>query len=379
MARIQNSQVTKKPGDEKHRGEERGKDSWCSRSATDQLYCESMIKSMPVGVVALSPDLHIVEFSPWAEKLTGYSCSDVIGHSCGDVLRGGMCNIDCPLKAVINQLKPFVQLETTIRDREGRIIPVRMGTAGIFDMNGKLIGGVETFMDITDLKNLERQRANIISMFAHDMRSSLTGIHGIGLRLLRHVDEVDVETRRKSLEILTREAAKLESLVDDFLEFSRLETGTMKLHFSATSLDSVLEELFELYRGKAAEKGIELTLQIGEILPVIEADVQRLRRVFTNLLDNALKFSPVGRTVAIVAHETDREIVISIKDKGVGIEAEDLPHVFEIFYRGSTPSGKEGHGLGLATVKAIVEGHGGRIIVASDPGEGATFTVFLPK
>lgn len=363
----------------RRRGDVQEGEDPCQQLEDDLVFCRSMVKSMPVGVVALSPDLRIVEFSPWAEKITGYSASEVMGMYCGHILQGGMCGVDCPLKAVINQRKPFVQLETIIHDKEGKVVPVRMGTAGIFRESGELIGGVETFVDISDLKNLERERANIISMFAHDMRSSLTGIHGIGLRLLRDVADTNLEKRVKNLEILTREAAKLESLVDDFLEFSRLETGNMKLNFSATSLDSELEELFQVYRARADQKGIELTMRIEEMLPVIEADAHKLRRVFANLLDNALKFSPSGATVTVSAHETQDEVVVSVQDEGIGIGPEDLPHVFEIFHRGPNAKGTEGHGLGLATVKAIVEGHGGRVLVASEPRRGTTFTVFLPK
>jgi signal transduction histidine kinase len=226
---------------------------------------------------------------------------------------------------------------------------------------------------------MEREHANFVSMLAHDMRSSLTGIHGLGLRLLRKPEDMDEEKARKHLEIITKEAGKLEALVDDLLELSRIETGRLKLSTTAVSLDKELEEIFETFKEKAAQQGIQLELRVGELLPVIEADANRLRRVFGNLLDNAIKFSRKGGTIVITTQETDREVMVAIRDSGTGIAAEDLPCIFDLFHRGKTALGREGHGLGLATVKAIVEGHGGRIMVASELDIGSTFTVFLPK
>ena len=338
-----------------------------------------VIDSLPMAVMALDSSMKITEFSPWAEKITGYSSKEAIGHYCGGILQGGMCGIDCPLKGVLERQKAFVQIRTTIRNKEGNSIPVRMSTAGLFDGDGKVIGAVEAFEDISHLVAMERERANLFSMLAHDMRSSLSGIHGLGLRLLRKPVEMDEEKKLKHLEIITREAGKLEALVDDFLEFCRMETGRLKLTFTGTSLDKELEELFENYKVRAAQHNVKLELRIAEILPLIEADTNRLRRVFTNLLDNALKFSNAGGRVAITAEEKDREVAVKIEDEGIGIDPEDLPYIFDIFHRGRAAGKREGSGLGLATAKAIVEGHGGRIMVASQLYKGSTFAVFLPK
>jgi two-component system phosphate regulon sensor histidine kinase PhoR len=181
------------------------------------------------------------------------------------------------------------------------------------------------------------------------------------------------------LDIMKNETGKLSFLVNDFLEFSRLQTGRLKLEFSATSLDKELMELFDVYQVKAKQAGINLELENEEELPIIEADANRLRRVFTNLLDNALKFSKNEGAITISTHETDKEVVVHVKDEGVGIDSKDLPHIFESFNRGKGAEKKEGFGLGLATVKAIVEAHGGRILVESKLGKGSVFKVILPK
>jgi two-component system phosphate regulon sensor histidine kinase PhoR len=254
-----------------------------------------------------------------------------------------------------------------------------MNTAGLFDGDGQLIGGVESFQDISQLKTLEREKENLISMFAHDMKSSLSIIGGFVLRLLNKGADIGEEKHNKYLEIIKKEANKLEFLANDFLEFSRLETGKLKLEFSAISLDRELMELFDAYQAKASRAGIEMVLHTEESLPIIKADPNRLRRAFTNLLDNSFKFSKRKGTITISTHETDQDVIFEIEDQGPGIDPKDLPYIFDSFFRGLGTEKKEGSGLGLAVVKAIIEGHGGRISVESELGKGSIFTVVLPK
>ena len=345
---------------------------------TDLSFCYFILDSLPIAILAVDPDLRITRFNPWAQQITGIAEEQALGRYCGEILKGGMCGQNCPLTSVINRQKPVMRLETEIHNKAGDLIPVEMSTAGLFDASGKLIGAVEAFVDISEKKSQEREKANLISMFAHDMNSSLTGIHGLGLRLSKTAD-LNEENPRKFIDLITREAGKLELLVKDFLEVSRLQTGRLNLTFDATFLDKELFELFNSYEPKAADHGITLRMENKGALPVIEADANRLRRVFANLLDNALKFSPKGTTVTITVEESGAEVMVMVADQGQGIEATELPFIFDIFHRVPDVARKEGYGVGLAIVKAIVEGHGGRVMVTSEVGKGSTFTVFLPK
>ncbi len=345
----------------------------------DLNFYKFVINSLPIAIVTVNSEFEITRFNPWAVQLTGYSEKEALGHYCGEILQGGMCKINCPLRGVLKNRRTVVRLDTTITDRSEKTIPVRMNTAGLFNDEGRLLGGLEAFQDISHLKALEREKANLISMFAHDIKSSLTIIGGFVLRLLKKRASLDENKKVKYLEIMKNETGKLSFLVNDFLEFSRLQTGRLKLEFSATSLDKELMELFDVYQVKAKQAGINLELENEEELPIIEADANRLRRVFTNLLDNALKFSKNEGAITISTHETDKEVVVQIKDEGVGIDTKDLPYIFESFNRGKGTEKKEGFGLGLATVKAIVEAHDGRILVKSKLGKGSVFKVILPK
>ena len=349
------------------------------KAAQDIAFYNLIIESLPVGVITVNPEMKVTSFNPWAENLTGYTSREAVGKYCGDVLQGGMCKSDCPLRTAINGRKPMVRMETTVRRKDGESIPVRMHTAALMDEDGGLIGAVEAFQDISSIKSMEREKDNLISMFAHDMKSSLTIIGGFVLRLLKKAEDLSAEKQKDYLTIIQKETGKLDFLVRDFLEFARLQTGKLKLAFQSTSLDKELIELFEAYQSRAMEADIRLELHNETILPVIEADPNRLRRAFTNILDNAFKYSKKGGSIKILPEITRNEILIRIKDQGPGISAEDLPHIFEAFYRGRQENGKEGTGLGLASVKSIVEAHGGRVKVESSPGKGALFTIALPK
>ena len=349
------------------------------KSVNDLAFCTFVIRHLPVGVLTVDPHLHITGFNPWATEITGYSEKEALGHFCGDILHGGMCSLRCPLRTVLGREQPMVSLETTVRTKSGRLVPVLIRTSGLFDDHGNLIGGVEAFQDISYQKDLERQRNNFISVVAHDMKSPIISIHGFAHRLLNQRKEA-TQKQAEYLRIIEKEATRLESLISDFLEVARLQTGELKLNLSAVSLDKEVQELYEVYQQRVHEKGLELELRLGDPLPIIEADSQRLRRAFSNLLDNAIKYSKAKGTITISTSEREKDVVVEIRDQGIGIDPLDFAHIFDAFNRGKRAGKKEdGFGLGLAGVKAIVEGHGGEVRVESEPGKGSIFSVFLPK
>jgi len=347
------------------------------KNVDDIQFCRFVIKSVPVAILTVDSELRITSFNPWAEEVTGYAENEVVGRYCGEVLQGGRCEANCPLKTVLESEEQVVRIETTIKNKWMEILPVRMNTAGLFDDQGKLIGGLEAFQDISYLKILEREKQNMISMLAHDMKGPLIGIEGFAHRLIKNDDRI--EKTNNYLNIILRESRRLAFLIDEFLEFSRIQSGKLKLDFSTTSLDKELHELYERYEPRASKQAIRLDLHSDEPLPLIEADARRLHRAFSNLLDNAIKYSDEGGAIIISTQEDDQEVAIRVIDQGVGIDPGDLAYVFEPFHRGKGAHGKGGFGIGLSTVKAIVEGHGGRVLVKSEPDKGSEFTVLLPK
>jgi PAS domain S-box-containing protein len=350
------------------------------RSTKNSLvFYKFVVDSVPSGVITVDRDLKITGFNPWAERLTGYRAEEAIGSFCGEILRGGMCDTHCPLMTALTRQEPMSLVESTVRTKGRETIPVRMNVAGLFDENGELIGAVESFQDISSLKTLERERDNLISTFAHDMKSSLTIIGGFVLRLLHRAESIDPQKERRYLEIIRGESGKLDKLISDFLEFARLQTGRLRLNFSVISLDKELMELYEAYQPKISSAGLTLTLENENALPPIKADGTQLRRVFTNLIDNAVKFSQRGAPIVVSTMYDEKEIRISVRDQGAGIDSEELPRIFDAFHRGRVKTKIQGFGLGLAAVKTIVEAHGGTVLVESEMGKGSIFTVVLPR
>lgn len=338
-----------------------------------------VIDSLPTAVVTVDSEFRVTGINPWAERMLGYRSEEAKGKFCSDLLKGGMCDGRCPLRAAVNGLKPISLVETTVRNRRGDVIPVRMSTAALLDDQGALIGGVESFQDISRLKQLERERDNLISMFAHDLKSSISIIGGFVLRLLKRDNSLSDVKQNEYLHIVKKEVSHLDSLVNSFLEFSRLLAGRIKLDLAVISLDKELLELVDAYQVRASNAGIGIRLEADEPLPLIKGDSQHLRRVFTNLLDNAIKFSKADSTVTLSMGESVSDVIIEVRDEGIGIPPDDLPHIFDAYGRGRQSGGTKGFGLGLAGAKRIVDAHGGHLEVKSESGKGSTFTVILPK
>jgi len=345
----------------------------------DASFDRFVINSIPTAVISVDADFKITGFNPKAAAETGYTENEVLGRYCGEILRGGMCTEQCPLKSVLKEHKSISFVATTIRKKDGETIPVRMNWAGLFDDDGKLLGAVESFWDISPLKAMQRERDNLISMFAHDMKSSIAIVGGIALRLLKKMSSLSEENQKKHLEIIKKESANLEFMVNDFLDYARLQTGKLHLEFSSTLLDKELTELYNAYQNEALRNQIELEFRTDEALTVIEGDAKHLRRVFANILDNALKFSKENTKITISSEESENEAIIKIKDQGCGIDPNDLPYIFDAFHRGRDTKGYKGSGVGLAAAKTIAEAHGGRIKVESRLGIGSEFTIVLPK
>ncbi len=340
---------------------------------------QTLVQSLPSGVITVDSHFRVTEINAQGQKILGLSQEEVLGRFCGDVLRAGACDGNCPIKSALRSKRPEGPIETTVTNKEKGRIHISLRAAGLYNSKGELVGGVEVFHDISAIKSMERERTNLVSMFAHDMKSPLVGIQGFALRMLKQEESTEPEKQNKYLEIIRKEAARLESIINSFLDFARLEAGRLKLNFSATDLDKEILELVEALEPRFKKAGIALEIAFEDKLPIVQADASHLRRAFGNLLENALKYSSSGTTVTLNSEDRGNEVLVRVEDQGVGIPPEELPFIFDMFYRARGQEPGMGHGLGLAGVEAIVKGHGGRVMVASEVGTGSVFTVALPK
>lgn len=226
-------------------------------------------------------------------------------------------------------------------------------------------------------RRLDAMRRDLVANVSHDLRSPVTAIRGFVEPLLDGTvtDEV---TRRRYLETIRSETDSLGALVADLLELGRLEAGAASLTMEPLDCGQLAREAAARYEPRAREAGVSLRVELPEGLPAINADEGRVARVLSNLLDNALKFTPRGGEVVLEVEPASGEVRVSVADNGPGIAPEDLPRVWERFYKVDKSRRPEGSGLGLAIVKEIAQAHGGRVAVESRPGEGSRFDVFFP-
>ena len=209
---------------------------------------------------------------------------------------------------------------------------------------------------------------------AHDLRTPLARLRGVAERALQQGTPAD---QKEALETCLEESERILSMLNTLMDISEAETGVVQLKREAVTLRPLLTEVVELYEDVADARRISVTLEDGEDV-VVSAARDRLRQVFANLLDNAIKYSAEGGTVTLRIRRDGRQAIVTVSDTGAGIGAEHLPRIWERLYRADSSRSSRGLGLGLSLVKAYVEAHGGSVDAVSEPGRGSTFTVRLP-
>src|SRR6185437_2661829 len=251
--------------------------------------------------------------------------------------------------------------------------------AAIVQSENRQAGNVLVFHDLTRLKQLEKTREEFVANVSHELRTPLSMIKGYVETLLGGAKD-EPETSEKFLRIVDRHVDRLAFLIEDLLTISKLESGRMVLNRETVSLNSVAQNTFEELRERAAARQIKFINELQN--ETAWADAERLRQVFFNLLDNAIKYGPEGGEVSVRARTiSQNEIEVQVQNDGAGIPPGAIGRIFERFYRVDKARSREagGTGLGLAIVKHIVLANGGRVWAQSEPERGATFFFTLPK
>ncbi len=229
--------------------------------------------------------------------------------------------------------------------------------------------------DVAALRAIEERRDDLVRTISHDLRTPLTAIHGQAQLLAKRAEQPD-QVRQGAAAIVTS-ANRMNVLIQDLVDMSRAECGQIRLEPRPVPLLPFLEELRERFRW--ALDVDRLHFEVGPEVPPLVADPGRLERVLLNLLSNALKYSPAGSPVEVRAAVGEGGVTLEVEDRGLGIEPEDLPRVFDRFFRSGRVRKTEGLGLGLYISRLIVEAHGGTLEVRSVPGQGSVFTARFPS
>jgi two-component system phosphate regulon sensor histidine kinase PhoR len=344
---------------------------------TKQDLYEVLVSNLPLGFSRVDKDGLIIEFNRAAEKITGYSQEEVIGKPHLAILHGTTDEKVCPLIAALREGAQKIATEAILKTKSEEHISVDVTAFPLFDSKGTFVGGVELLRDITELKRLERERRNVISMFAHDMKNPITAAGGFLLRVLSGKTGPLTEKEAGHLSLVKTELRILERLVRNFLEFSRFETKEYRPVIVPFDIASAIARQIEVAKNEADKKDIHIHFEHSGAPLEVHADETMMARVITNLIDNAINYTGPGGTITVRLVERESDVLVEVEDTGVGIQEDMLPHVFDAFFRVGRDS--QGSGLGLTIAKMVMEAHGGRIWLNSKFGKGSTFSFSLPK
>jgi signal transduction histidine kinase len=307
------------------------------------------------GVLLTDPFGRVTAINRALESLTGWTEAEARGRPYADVL---------PVTGE--------QLLT----RYGRKVPVAVSSAPILDPGGRVVGGVDVIRDVSREREIDEVKSALISTVSHELRTPLTLIHGFAeLLVLR---DMPVERQRSAAEEILEASRRLARLIDDLLSVSRMESGRLVLDPRPLDLAAVVERMLSPFRAMATRH--TLRAKLPGSLPVVWGDPDKVEQILTNLVGNAIKYSPEGGEVLVTVEHNEDSVQVSVRDQGIGMSPRDMGQLFEKFYRVDRDEVRRagGTGLGLYITKRLVEMHGGRLWAESWPGVGSVFRFTLP-
>ncbi|MFQ6070197.1 MAG: nitrogen regulation protein NR(II) [Candidatus Aminicenantales bacterium] len=354
-------------------------------------FLNSILESMEGGVFTVDKDSRITTFNRAAEKITGYKKDEVLHRKCSEVFKSNICKNQCRLKRTLKTGQPFFRYEATLTTKTGETVYVVSTTSALKSSNNEIIGGLEIFMDITDLKSLQEELlkseklaslGKLAASVAHEVNNPLAGILVYIKLLLKKYREKKLQTEETEKQLLKmeKEAERTSRIIKNLLDFARQSEPTMK----PVNINQVIEAALLLVGHQISLENIKLEKQLDPHLPLVCADFDQIQQVLINIILNATQAMPCGGKLAITTSAAEdiilndspkRTVKIDVADTGIGIPEENLDKVFTPFF--TTKEKGKGVGLGLSVVHGIVGKHKGKIEVHSKPGMGTTFTVYL--
>jgi PAS domain S-box-containing protein len=336
------------------------------------------------GVLILDAAQRITVFNRALSLMSGWPAADALGRRHDEIIRWAHLETEVDLASAVAGGWPLpsaqpIYVEGDLRRQSGGFVSVGITYAPLFAREGGLVNIIASVRDITRFREADELKSTFISVISHELKTPVALIKGYADTLMREDAKWDRKTTQESLGVILEETERLNQLIDNLLDASRLQAGALSLEMDQVALDVLAERVAARFRTQTDIH--EISTRFPDDLPAVYGDAARLEQVLNNLLSNAIKYSPDGGEIEISGRALPNEVVVTVSDHGVGIPLEEQPRIFESFFRGaqarrqSTP----GAGLGLFLVKAIVEAHGGRIWVESDLGKGAAFSFALSR
>ena len=338
---------------------------------------QTILDVMQDGLLVVDSHRRVALSNPAFEKMfelrdgsVGAPLLEVVRHATLDRLIADTLRSGQPMRTELSLTNSPAGGE---RHLEVSAVPIKAAADGT-------TGAVVLFHDITELKRLDQVRSDFVANVSHELRTPLSILRGYIETLLDN-PETSREELSRVLSVMERHSKRLGLLVDDLLSLTQLESANTELELNQVRVKELFNNLIHDWKEKFAAKNLKLVVDLPPDLQTIRADETRVQEVLYNLLENAVKYSREGGEIRLQAARRGSEIVLNVSDDGIGISRDQLPRIFERFYRADKARSREhgGTGLGLAIAKHIAQLHGGRIEAESELGRGTTIRMFLPS
>jgi PAS domain S-box-containing protein len=343
----------------------------------------ALLDSVADGILIMNPDHTIEHCNPALTRMFGVQAEQIRGRPHEEVIRWIRQKDGISLEQAEAGGWPLtpnatLYVEGDLERVGGPPLPVGVTYAPLLSSDGKLLNIIASVRDITRFREAEELKSTFISVISHELKTPVALIKGYVSTLRREDASWERQIVQDSLEVIEEEADRLTALIENLLDASRLQAGALAINLSDVALGALVERIAARFRTQT--KSHAIVVEFPSDFPIILGDEDRLSQVLSNLISNAIKYSPNGGEIRISGRVLPEQVVVCVSDQGPGIAADDIPHVFDRFYRASDASRTtKGAGLGLYLARAVIEAHSGRIWVDPQPGSGARLCFSLPR
>jgi PAS domain S-box-containing protein len=344
---------------------------------------DALLDSAADGILILSADHTIERTNPAMARMLGIPVEEIIGQQHQRIIRWTNKKEGMNLEQAETGGWPLtpnatLYVEGDLERADDLPLPVGITYAPLINPNNDLLNIIATVRDISRFREAEELKSTFVSVVSHELKTPVALIKGYVSTLRREDATWDRKIIQDSLQVIEEEADRLTGLIENLLDASRLQAGALSISLSDVAMDALCNRVAERFRTQTS--GHTLIVEFPANFPVVMADEDRIAQVLQNLLSNAIKYSPPGSEIRISGQVRPQHIVVCVSDQGSGIAPDDIPHVFDRFFRASDTARKtKGAGLGLYLARAIIEAHQGRIWVDPRPGDGARICFSLPR
>lgn len=327
----------------------------------------AMLENISVGLVMVDNEGIICYLNQTAETMLQVSRHEVVGK------RVYMLPLKASIYKVLGESCRDYPVEMNLH---GMVVQAR--STSVIGRDGACLGDMYELRNITQERREQRQSDEFVAAMTHDLKSPLTVMLGYLDALDGHPSVSQVDMANLCVAEIRRSGNRLQGMIEDILDSYRLDVGLVEIRRDFCNIGAILNDCCQDMSRDAETHGIKLGYFIDDSIPTIKADARQISRVFSNIIGNAIKFTPRGGEVKVTGRFSGTEIVVEVADTGIGIPSKDQERVFKKYFRSDKVKGYKGTGLGLTICKALAEEHGGTIAVASSEGEGSCFTIRIP-